>query len=383
MKVLFLFESILPSEYHSQTSSPGELRVIAAISPVERVVALGRTGTSFYDVVETHPIKTEFEKRIHLQHYTWPNNIYAYYFCWIGLLWHGYEILKKEKFDIIHAESPHISGIAAIILGKWFKTKVIVEYRVSYDSLLLKRFGKFFGSSMSQIFWLVAGFVLCHADFVMANSATYEKYLIEKLKLGTIGHYNPGVQIPLNFVKKTHKNIVVGFIGRLYEDKGPIYFLYLIDYGKAWFKKNNIRFLLAGDGPEKKSLQDYIKAHKLDDLVTMLGTYDKWEFFKKIDIHINTTIVNAALEMNIAEASSVGVPTLAFGEDGNPETVFDGQNGSIIEIGKISKMATSLKSLIMDVHKRLLFSKNAIKYSQKYEFEIQEKSLGLVYKRIL
>ena len=64
--------------------------------------------------------------------YSWKNNMFCYYFSWISLFWNGYKLHKKHHFDVIHAESPHISGIAAVMLGKLFHIKIIVEYRVSY-----------------------------------------------------------------------------------------------------------------------------------------------------------------------------------------------------------------------------------------------------------
>ena len=44
-----------------------------------------------------------------------------------------YEVLKREKVDILHAHSPCLNGIAALRAGKRLKIPVVYELRASWE----------------------------------------------------------------------------------------------------------------------------------------------------------------------------------------------------------------------------------------------------------
>lgn len=382
MRVLFLFESVLPVKFHRQTASPGELRVIAAQQAVTKVVALGRKGVSFYDPPSESVVKTELEKKILIERFTWPGNLIGYYFSWIGLLWYGFSLCRKYRFSVIHAESPHVSGIAAIVLGKLFGIKVIVEYRVSYENLIQFRYKQPIRYYLNSIFTWVCRFVFKNAWGVAANSRTYMHELKARYTLKNVFHYAPGCILP-SFNPRFRKKVrTIGFLGRMYSEKGGMDFLKMIFLGQEWFRSNGITFLMAGDGPQHSDFVQYITKKQITDLVSLVGTVERWSFLKKIDILINTTLVASALEMVIVEAASFGISVVAYGNDGYPETVDHGKTGIIVTTGSVQDLLSSVKFLVTNRPVYESMRDQAIIFSKKYSFASQVEQVKNMYHRL-
>ena len=381
MNVLFLFESVLPPDYFSHTTSPGELRVIAAQKQVHSIFALGPQGASFYDVAGK-TLKTALEQKIHITRFIWPKNPFSYYVTWIGLLWHGWTVCRKNHIQVIHAESPHISGIAALILGKMFHTKVIVEYRVSYDQLLISRYGQVLGTWMRSVFWFIAGAVLTSTDAVAANSRTYMVELTQRFHLKRVSFYNPGVRVPVRFRKKIHKVFVVGYLARLYPDKGPMDFCRMVVDGSTWFRRHSVRFVVGGEGPELNKLKQFITKHNADDLISFKGTVDRWEFFQHIDLFVNTTMIMNALEMTLAEAACVGIPAIAYGKPPNPETVQHNATGKIVPVGDVNSLLEQTQKFVANKSIYLHCAKAAMLHGTHYQFEKQVNQITRIYRRL-
>ena len=380
MNVLFLFESNLPSSYHNKTLSPGELRVIAAQKQVEKVIALGPFGKSFYNIKAEKEIKSESENKISLVRF---KTIFPYYFKFIPLFFHALNIINKEKIDLIHAESPHISGIAAVILKKIFKIKIAVEYRASYDEIFQYHF-KFIPLKIkSFIFWKVCNWVFGNADLILANSQTYASILQKRYpKFENVHFYNPGVKLPKQ-VTSTKKKKIIGFLGRLYPDKGAIYLLKAINLISKELSKLGWKVELAGDGPEKNRLQEYIINHQLNKIVSLVGTQDRWSFLSKISILVNPTIVQAALEMVNIEAAALKIPTICFGNKLIPETVRHQQTGIKIKNKDFQNLAWQIKFLV-NHHQQInkMGNEAAYLYKQQYTYIHQVMNLRQAYRSI-
>ncbi|MGI5827874.1 MAG: glycosyltransferase family 4 protein [Patescibacteria group bacterium] len=382
MNVLFLFESILPPSYHSKTLSPGELRVIAAQKAVKCVYALGRSGKSFYNTSTKNPTKTKLENKVHLVHINGFDHSLWYYFAGILLFVKGYFFLRTHKVSIIHAESPHISGPVAAALGKLFSIPVIVEFRTTYDEILKNRF-KFIPVFLKKfVFNTISSFSFNNADLVAANSKTYALVLSKKFPGKLVAFYNPGVK-PSKLVKTIRKNITIGFLGRLYPDKGPIYLLRAVDLVQKELRQAKARVLIAGDGPERSLLEEFVKTHNLKGLVKFPGTMQRWDFLSQIDILVNPNIIFSALEMVNIEAGSFSIPTVCFGDKQYPETVVHNKTGIVVKNKDVPALAKAIIALVDDNTFVQKLGRAAKKHSETfYSFKIQVSNLKKIYQTL-
>ena len=409
--ILFLFESTLPKYFTTNTLSPEELRVIAAQSNVNHIYAIGRTGTPFYDLNKYHPGKpatskfqnADLENKITIIRIPFTSGKLLYYLSPLWLFFSGLiflfiqKILNPKKYFIVHAESPLYSGLAAVWLKNIFNYPVIIEYRATYEDILHYRF-KFISNKFKKIILdQILNYSFTRSTYILANSEFHKQQISGLGYSQKVDYYSPGIRLPKKFpLKKDNINysnnnhpIVLGYIGRLYPDKGTEYALHavneIINGNKTKLSsKNNIKFLIAGEGPELKNLKLLTLKLKLSNIVIFLGTKDRWKFFQKIDILINPNIVRLALEMVNAEAAAASIPVVCFGDKERPVTVIHHQTGIKVPNKNSKKMAEATIQLIKSPQLRKKYGENGHKFYKKhFSFPIQVKRLAKIYKLIL
>jgi glycosyltransferase involved in cell wall biosynthesis len=120
----------------------------------------------------------------------------------------------------------------------------------------------------------------------------------------------------------------IGSSGRLFPVKD--YPLMLEIARKVIKKSGKIRFVLAGDGPERYRLQTLIKEHNLSETFALPGHLDDMPpFYRKLDLYLNTS-VHEGMPMSVLEAMSYELPVIAPEVGGLGEIVDDGKNGYLL-----------------------------------------------------
>ena len=110
--------------------------------------------------------------------------------------------------------------------------------------------------------------------------------------------------------KKFEKDCFVCFSAcRLSSEKGLVR---AIDAMAKTFKKHNdLRWYIAGDGPERENIKDAIRKNHLDDRVILLGNQSNpYPYFKNSNLVINVSYHEAA-PMVFFESKALGVPVFA------------------------------------------------------------------------
>jgi glycosyltransferase involved in cell wall biosynthesis len=147
------------------------------------------------------------------------------------------------------------------------------------------------------------------------------------------------------------KDIVVAMVGRLEPVKGPGYFveaagLVLKEFPEA-------RFMLAGAGSLKDSLEKQAEGLGIKDRVVFLGWRDDVpRILSAIDVLVLPSL-NEAVGRVILEAACFGVPAVASRTGGVPEIIQDGLTGILVEPGNPAELAKGIIFLLRDREKRL------------------------------
>ncbi len=88
----------------------------------------------------------------------------------------------------------------------------------------------------------------------------------------------------------------------------------------------NVRFILAGDGPEMKHIKTRIDEYALGDKFKLLGnTENIGEFYASLDMYINTSI-HEGIPMTVLEAMSHSLPVIAPSVGGLVEIIENSKN---------------------------------------------------------
>lgn len=133
--------------------------------------------------------------------------------------------------------------------------------------------------------------------------------------------------------KLDERNNLVGYIGRLSEEKGTLNFVRAIPEVLILKGKNKIRFLVGGDGSLQDKVREYLREKNLQDKVKLTG----WILHDELSDYLNKLKLlvlpsyTEGLPNIMLEAMACGTPVLATPVGAIPDVIKDGETGFILE----------------------------------------------------
>lgn len=274
-----------------------------------------------------------------------------------------YAICRKNKIEEVHFGNVFPIGIAGIIVKKITKVK-IVPYIHGLDVLSIRK-KRIANSLLFRI--------LSNSDKIICNSRFTQNIItdfgIEESKLCII---NPGINIPLeNHNSSKYVNskfndlkdsIVLLTVARLVERKGHDNVLKAIS--EIVPHNKNIKYLICGDGPYKKNLNDMVNSLGLQNNVIFTGEVSNEELehiynISNIFIMPSRTIIEKGdvegYGIVFLEANLHKLPVIAGNSGGVPDAVLDGKTGYLVDPLNPSEISEKINLLInnQDVFNRI------------------------------
>lgn len=167
--------------------------------------------------------------------------------------------------------------------------------------------------------------------YVIAVSEDVRNYLygIHGIPKGKIIVIHNGTEITHDYsVKMDMNDYVIGSSGRMFPIKD--YPLMVAIAHEVLKNTGNVRFELAGEGPERENILRLIHDYRIEKAFILRGFLDNMtEFYNGLDLYINTSL-HEGLPMSILEAMSRGLPVIAPNIGGLKEIVNDGLQGYLI-----------------------------------------------------
>lgn len=251
----------------------------------------------------------------------------AFYYIKTQLLI-SYQLLKIKDLDIwiffIGGDTLILPMIAAKILRK----KVLLLFPGSSIETLKSSNDKSY-----KIAKILSNINCKLADKIILYSPSFKvKWDLEKYENKiTIGrehflNFNE-LKIKTDYAERSN---LVGYIGRLSEEKGILNFINAIP--KILEKDKNIRFLIIGDGYLKKEVKLYLKNKGLENKVTLL----EWIHHNDIPNYLNKLKLlvipsyTEGLPNIMLEAMACGTPVLATSVGAITDIIKDKKTGFII-----------------------------------------------------
>ncbi|MCX8178489.1 MAG: glycosyltransferase [Candidatus Aenigmarchaeota archaeon] len=189
------------------------------------------------------------------------------------------------------------------------------------------------------------------------------------------------IYLPKNIPKlKYTANIL--YAGRLSKEKGVNYLIEAFSH----LKNKNAKLLIAGDGPERKKLENIAKNYGLSQRIKFLGFVDKTtlqNLYEDIDFIVLPSVWQEPFGLTGLEAMSYGRPVIAFNVGGISEYVSNNENGFLVDVFDVKSLAEKMETLLSDKDLLLKFSKNSIETSKKFSDEIFYKRIKDLYRDVL
>ena len=159
----------------------------------------------------------------------------------------------------------------------------------------------------------------------------------------------------------TDSTILYGFAGRLEGWKGLSIALHALTQPEL--NRAPVRFLIIGNGPQKKELEEIVDKLDLKDKVIFLSAMPHHEipkYYTAIDVGVFPSIGDEAFGTTIAEAMACGNPVVGSYVGGIPEIVGnEGHAGLLVPIGDVSALATAMLELAQNETLRHEMSQHA------------------------
>ena len=129
------------------------------------------------------------------------------------------------------------------------------------------------------------------------------------------------------------------------------------------------QFQIAGEGPQRKVLEQKIAELGLQKSVILLGWVSSAELYKKIDaghLFLHPSEMTASGDREgvpnaMLEAMAAGLPVVATNHGGIPEAVTQGEDGLLVSEKSPTELAQALLTMTEDAERYSLFSKKAQK----------------------
>ncbi|MFQ5454088.1 MAG: glycosyltransferase family 4 protein, partial [Candidatus Zixiibacteriota bacterium] len=163
-------------------------------------------------------------------------------------------------------------------------------------------------------------------------------------------------------------DFVVGYIGRLSEEKG---IKHLIDaINKTLKSKLPVKLLIIGDGPQKGELLNYVKGKGVEGIVSLTGFQaDIESWIPAFDVFVLPSMTEGT-PMVLLETMAFGVPVIATRVGGIPQIIKSGSNGILVSPGSADEIKSALYKLYRDENLRIRMGEDGKKtVKEKYSMK--------------
>ncbi|MDM1263168.1 glycosyltransferase [Acinetobacter indicus] len=267
-------------------------------------------------------------------------------------------IFKKGMPDIIHVHSMIPAGMLALKIKEKYGIPFVLTEHSSRYFLDEKNIDKNCHKIIKE------------ASYLSAVSGSYADYLQKKT------HNNWGI-IP-NFIHENffnenienkNKEIVFSSISFLNKNKNTIMFLKAIREIKDRIRESEfkqIKFVIAGDGPELVNLKRYASENFLEDSVDFKGHVSRSEVLKLLSLSTALVLCSQFETFSVicAEAHAIGKPVISTKCSG-PEYFINSNNGFLINKNDYNELADCILKFIQN---RFLFDVKEIKRNCRDQF---------------
>lgn len=261
------------------------------------------------------------------------------------------EIIKTEKYELIHSHGAKANMVAVAvkkITGLPVVTTVHSDYRLDYlqnifkmfsfglvNTLALRCINYYIGVSKNFKDMLIERRFNPQNIFTVYNGINFENKALRLTKEQFLTKYN------LNFGKD---DVLIGILARLHPVKGISTFLQAA--AEVVKQVPTVRFLIAGDGEERKALEKKCAALGLVNNVFFLGFINEpLEFVNAIDVNVLTSL-SESFPYSILEGTLFKKATVSSNVGGISDLIDNNRNGFLFEPKDYHTLAQHLLELV-------------------------------------
>lgn len=267
----------------------------------------------------------------------------------------GYTLCRQKKFDLINSHFAVPTGPSGVILSKMFGIPHVLSIHGGdiFDPSKKPSPHKTWG--LHYIVQMVINSshkILAQSSNTRNNANTF--YKITK-PIEIIPH---AIKRPA-FIKRerqsfgfTTDDILLITIGRLIPRKAIHYLVTMM----SRINNERVKLIILGDGPEKNSLERYVKRLGLTSKIFLTGWVSDEEKFQLLsisDIYVSSTL-HEGFGLIFCEAMACDLPIVTFDNGGHTDFLADGKTGFLVPVRDLDSLCEKVESLCTRPDLRLM-----------------------------
>jgi len=292
------------------------------------------------------------------------------------------EVIPEVRPDILHAHSPSLNGMAAVMAGKAFDIPVVYEIRAFWEDAAVDHGTSTEGGLRYRLTRAMETHVVNRADAVTTICEGLRRDLIARgVPEGKITVIPNAVDIE-HFSMDGEKDValseglglqgktVLGFIGSFYAYEGlPL----LVESLPAILDKApDTRLLLVGGGPQEAAVKERVAQLGLQENVVFTGRVPHAEvsrYYNLVDIFVyprlNMRLTDLVTPLKPLEAMAQGKLVLASDVGGHKELIRDGENGVLFTAGSSEALAKAALEMMVNRERWAAFRTEGRRYVEQ------------------
>ena len=141
-------------------------------------------------------------------------------------------------------------------------------------------------------------------------------------------------------------DFLIGVIGRLSPEKDVSGFVQAA--GLLAGKFNRVKFLVVGDGPERKTLEEMAVSQGLKERINFTGFVNDMDgIYRSLDLLVISSTTEG-IPLVVLEAMKHGIPVVSTRVGGIPEVIEDGVDGMLVESRDPQALSEAIEILLLD-----------------------------------
>lgn len=218
-------------------------------------------------------------------------------------------------------------------------------------------------------------------DFIITPSEFYREKMIED------GIPENKIKALHNFVELKDYDLEVSdegyalYFGRLSKEKG------ILNLINAFTKLKEGKLYIAGEGPEKETIEKIIKENNLEDRIKLLGFLNADQMkdtIRKCKFVIVPSIWYENCPYSVMETLAIGKPVIGANIGGIPELVKNEQSGLTYKYDNIDDLASKMETLFNNEELVTEYGVNAKKQANElYGKDIYYKNIMSIYEKLV
>lgn len=218
-------------------------------------------------------------------------------------------------------------------------------------------------------------------DYIITPSNFYKEKMIED------GIPENKIKALHNFVELKDYDLELSdegyalYFGRLSKEKG------ILNLINAFTKLKEGKLYIAGEGPEKETIEKIIKENNLEDRIKLLGFLNADQMkdtIRKCKFVVLPSIWYDNCPYSVMETLAIGKPVIGADIGGIPELVINNRSGFTYKYDDIEELSSKMEELFDNKELVEKFGENAKKQAEdNYSKEYYYKEISKIYNHVL